>query len=130
MSIRRNNYCLFYSLICVCFLSAVIDVASGEYGHEYIDKMISLVDNGRCFNWTPYDAITENNYRIEKITGQLFDELEEEINPMHLRARSSSWEQFRTLYKRRTVQMWRDSVGMEFPLKQRELKQNKTNMER
>lgn len=88
----------------------MIDVASGEYGHEYIDKMISSVDNGRCLNWKPYDAITENNYRNEKISEQIYDELEEEINPKHLRARSSSWEQFCTLYKRRMVQMWRDSV--------------------
>lgn len=93
---------------------AVIDVASGEYGHEFIDKMISVVDNGRCLNWTPYDAIAENNYRNEKLYGQsqLIDELEEEINPKHLRARSSTWEQFWTLYKRRTIQMWRDSVGL------------------
>lgn len=90
----------------------MIDVASGEYGHEYIDKMISSVDNGRCLNWMPYDAITDNIYRNEKISGQYFDELEEEINPKHLRARSSNWEQFCTLYKRRTVQMWRDSVRL------------------
>lgn len=91
----------------------MIDVATGEYGHEYIDKMISSVDNGRCLNWAPYDAITENNYRNEKLTGEtlFLDELEEEINPKHLRSRSSSWEQFCTLYKRRTVQMWRDSVS-------------------
>lgn len=95
---------------------AVIDVASGEYGHEYIDKMISSVDNGRCLNWTPYDAaVTDNNYRNEKnLHSQFIDELEEEINPKHLRARSSSWEQFWTLYKRRTVQMWRDSVSRLF----------------
>lgn len=88
----------------------VIDVAIGEYGHEYIDKMISSVDNGRCLSWTPYETITDNNYRNEKNSGQYFDELEEEINPKHLRARSSNWEQFCTLYKRRTLQMWRDSV--------------------
>ena len=92
---------------------AVIDVASGEYGCEYIDKMISSVDNGRCLNWTPYDAVADNNYRNEKISEQYFDELEEEINPKHLRARSSNWEQFCTLYKRRTIQMWRDSVRLE-----------------
>lgn len=92
-------------------LFSVIDVATGEYGHEFIDKMISAVDNGRCLNWTPYDAITENNHRNEKMSGPCFDELIEEINPKHLRARSSSWEQFCTLYKRRSVQMWRDSVS-------------------
>lgn len=90
----------------------MIDVATGEYGHEYVDKMISLVDNGRCFNWIPYDAVAENNYRNEKFSEPNFDELEVEINPKHLRPRSSNWEQFCTLYKRRTVQMWRDSVGI------------------
>lgn len=102
-------------LILIKFIfSAVIDVATGEYGHEYIDKMISSVDNGRCLNWAPYDAITENNYCNEKLTGDtlFLDELEEDINPEHLRSRSSSWEQFWTLYKRRTIQMWRDSVSL------------------
>lgn len=90
----------------------MIDVCTGEYGHEYIDKMISIVDNGRCLSWTPYDAVTENNYRNEKISShsQFIEELEVEINPKHLRARSTFWEQFWTLYKRRSVQMWRDSV--------------------
>lgn len=96
------------------FKFTVIDVATGEYGHEYIEKMISSVDNGRCLNWTPYETITDNNYRNEKQSGQYFDELEEEINPKHLRARSTNWEQFCTLYKRRTVQMWRDSVRLKF----------------
>lgn len=96
------------------FQFAVIDVCTGEYGHDYIDKMISSVDNGRCLSWMPYDAVTDNNYRNEKISAHspFIDELEEEINPKHLRARSSSWEQFWTLYKRRTVQMWRDSVNI------------------
>lgn len=90
----------------------MIDVCTGEYGHEYIDKMISIVDNGRCLGWTPYDAVTENNYRNEKLSAhsQFIEELEVEINPKHLRARSTFWEQFWTLYKRRSVQMWRDSV--------------------
>lgn len=91
----------------------MIDVATGEYGHEFIDKMISSVDNGRCLSWTPYDAVTDsNNYRNDKMFNhaQFIDELEVEINPKHLKAKSSSWEQFVTLYKRRTTQMWRDSV--------------------
>lgn len=91
----------------------VIDVCTGEYGHEYIDKMISSVDNGRCLNWTPYDAITDNNNsRNQKyaLHAPFIDELEIEINPEHLRPRSSFWQQFWTLYKRRTTQMWRDTV--------------------
>lgn len=92
----------------------MIDVASGEYGHEFIDKMISLVDNGRCLGWTPYDAtVTRNNYKNEKCFEMICDEFEEEINPKHLRARSTYWQQFWTLYKRRTTQMWRDSVSIQ-----------------
>lgn len=101
---KKNLMKYFFSLL-------VIDVATGEYGFEYIDKMISAVDNGRCLNWTPYDAINaDNNYQNEKQSEQYVDEFEEEINPKHLRARSSFWEQFCILYKRRTLQMWRDSV--------------------
>lgn len=92
---------------------AVIDVASGEYGHEYIDKMISLVDNGRCLSWAPYDAVRENNYRNDKNLeiSPAFDEFDEEIDPKHLKPRSSNWQQFCILYRRRTIQMWRDSVS-------------------
>lgn len=103
------------------FHGTVIDVCTGEYGHEYIDKMISSVDNGRCSNWTPYDAITaDSNLRNQQqqqlqkyaIHAPFIDELEIEIDPQHLRARSSFWQQFWILYKRRTIQMWRDTVKM------------------
>lgn len=94
----------------------MIDVAAGEYGHEFIDKMISLVDNGRCLGWKPYDEnVAQKNYKNEKYSEMITDEFEEEINPKHLRARSTYWQQFWTLYKRRTLQMWRDSVKP-FPL--------------
>lgn len=90
---------------------AVIDVAAGEYGHEFIDKMISLVDNGRCLGWTPYDEnVAQKNITNEKYSEMITDEFEEEIDPKHLRARSTYWQQFWILYKRRTIQMWRDSV--------------------
>lgn len=93
----------------------MIDVCTGEYGHEYIDKMISSVDNGRCLSWTPYDAINNDNncLRNQQKYGAhapFIDELEIEIDPKHLRPRSSFWQQFWTLYKRRSVQMWRDTV--------------------
>lgn len=95
----------------------MIDVAAGEYGHEFIDKMISLVDNGRCLGWTPYDENVAQKYcKNEQYTTEMItDEFEEEINPKHLRARSTYWQQFWTLYKRRTLQMWRDSVKSIFP---------------
>lgn len=90
---------------------AAIDVASGEYGHEYVDKMITLVDNGRCDSWVPIDSIEyKNNRNNEKIPDSI-EEFDEEINPKHLESRSSFWTQFCTLYRRRTIQMWRDSVS-------------------
>lgn len=101
---------------------AVIDVASGEYGYEYVDKMISLVDNGRCCRWSPDDASEKKNgSETEKSLSSgdsvetMISSFEEDIDPKHLRARSSNWQQFCTLYKRRTTQMWRDSVN-EFDL--------------
>lgn len=93
-------------------LITVIDVASGEYGYEYVDKMISQIDNGRCYNWTPNYALEHlKNPKLSDIPDVPVEEFEEYINPKHLRARSTNWQQFCTLYKRRTTQMWRDSVS-------------------
>lgn len=90
----------------------MIDVASGEYGYEYVDKMIAMVDNGRCLQWTPPDSIEPmNNLRNERYLENVsIDEFEEEIDPKHLKPKSSNWQQFCVLFKRRTTQMWRDSV--------------------
>lgn len=86
-------------------------MASGEYGHEFVDKMVSLVDNGRCYNWMPVDSIEhKNNLNNEKMLENMV-EFEEEINPKCLKQRSSFWQQFCILYRRRTTQMWRDSVS-------------------
>lgn len=94
---------------------AVIEVASGEYGHEYVDKMISLVDNGRCLQWTPEDSIEPfNNRRNERYIEQAaIEEFEEDIDPKLLKPKSSNWHQFCILFKRRTKQMWRDSVRID-----------------
>lgn len=96
----------------------MIDVASGEYGYEYVDKMIALVDNGRCSRWSPGEGSDEKSGSTQTLShssGQsvetLITSFEEDINPEHLKARSSNWQQFCTLYKRRTTQMWRDSVS-------------------
>lgn len=84
-----------------------MEVSCGEYGPEYIDRMVQLVDNGKCHSWTPQisDQVKgESHHFVEH------DQLEQEIDPEYLRSRSSSWDQFRILYSRRTVQMYRDSV--------------------
>lgn len=96
----------------------MIDVASGEYGYEYVDKMISQVDNGRCYNWTTAEIDQKENLAIENPHDGndrcQMTEFEAEIDSKLLRARSSSWQQFCILFNRRTLQMWRDSVS-EFP---------------
>lgn len=73
--------------------------------------MISLVDNGRCYNWMPTDSIEYKNNRNNGKILESVEEFDEEINPKHLKSRSSFWKQFCVLYKRRTIQMWRDSVS-------------------
>lgn len=98
-----------------CYCVAVIDVASGEYGYEYVEKMISLVDNGRCGSWSPNALNGEQSGSEKSLSSGASAEtamttFDEEINPKQFRARSSNWQQFCILYKRRTTQMWRDSV--------------------
>lgn len=88
----------------------VLEVSSGEYGMEYIDRMISAVENGKCSRWTPFLAI--QNVLDEKEGGKdvkVYD-FEEEIDPKQLKCRSTSWDQFKVLFNRRWKQMWRDSV--------------------
>lgn len=89
----------------------VVEVASGEYGYEYIDKMIALVDNGRLIQWTPNsdNNIVPDNQLIEShAPDELYED--EEIDPRLLEPSSTAWDQFCVLFKRRTKQMWRDSV--------------------
>lgn len=85
----------------------VVEVSCGEYGSEYIDRMVQLVDNGKCHSWTPQISEQVKGGSHHSV---LDEQLEEEIDPEYLRSRSSSWEQFRILYSRRTIQMCRDSV--------------------
>jgi len=76
--------------------------------------MVTSIDNGRCYNWKPaLPGISDNNHTEKKTNGKTMEEINyfvEEINPECLKARATSWEQFRILHKRMTVQMWRDSV--------------------
>lgn len=89
----------------------MIDVASGEYGYEYVEKMISQVDNGRCINWIPNASDDKYDLERENVVEKQIHEFEAEIDPKQYMTSTSSWEQFCILYKRRTLQMWRDSVS-------------------
>lgn len=72
--------------------------------------MVAQIDNGKCHSWNPNMDSNEIDSQHEKNEFEM-EELVEEIDPRHLRARSSSWEQFKILYSRRIKQMCRDSVG-------------------
>ncbi len=76
---------------------------------EYIDRMVSTVENGKCYKWTPFLAI-QNVLDGSEANGNMIHEFEEDIDPKQLKCRSTSWDQFKVLFKRRWKQMWRDSV--------------------
>lgn len=89
----------------------VVEVSCGEYGMEYIDRMVSAAENGKCFRWTPLLAV--QNILDESGDGEksgVIEEFEEDIDPKQLKCRSTSWDQFKVLFNRRWKQMWRDSV--------------------
>lgn len=33
------------------FYFTVIEVSSGEYGPQYVEKMVIAIDNGKCSQW-------------------------------------------------------------------------------
>lgn len=96
----------------------VIEVCSGEYGDEYIDKMIEKADNGKYLKWKPKnengddDDDNESEHSIDENsnTKKRCEQFEIEINPKWLKAKSSNWDQFQILYNRQTKLMWRNSV--------------------
>lgn len=65
-----------------------------------------MVDNGRIIQWTPDVAQCQ---RIDPHAPHA--DFIDEIDPKLLEPSSSNWHQFCVLFKRRTKQMWRDSVG-------------------
>ncbi|CAO1322623.1 unnamed protein product [Diamesa serratosioi] len=93
----------------------IIDVASGEYGHEYLDKMISSVDNGRVLKWTPgidlnrYELADTINNNLPEDTINQFSQFEEEIDSRHLKSKCSNWQQFCVLFRRSSRQIYRNT---------------------
>lgn len=98
----------------------VIDVASGEYGHEYLDRMVELIDNGRINCYKPPSHI------IEKIDKNFIDrndnqfnansndlkQMEDEIDPKNLKFKCSSWQQFCVLFRRASRQIYCNKVSI------------------
>lgn len=93
--------------------STVIEVASGEYGHEYLNRMVEMIDNGRVTSWRPSDD-THDRYKklYNFIEYQEFPQFEEEINPSNLQFKCSGWEQFTILFRRLSKQMYRNKVKL------------------
>ncbi|XP_059614428.1 ATP-binding cassette subfamily G member 4 isoform X2 [Phlebotomus argentipes] len=85
----------------------IVEVSSGEYGGEYLEKMVSSVSNGR-YTWTPSieSAKSGENSSGSQELAQM-EAFDVEIDPKDLK-RASSWHQFCILLKRMTIQMWRD----------------------
>lgn len=77
---------------------------------EYIDRMVSAVENGKCYRWTPFLAIQSVLDESDGKKTEIIHEFEEDIDPKQLKCRSTSWDQFKVLFNRRWKQMWRDSV--------------------
>lgn len=91
----------------------MIEVSCGEYGFEFVDKMVTSVANGKCDSWTPAldsKMIGENRNEITETPPRSnMEQFEEEFDPAEFKTQTSNWEQFRILHKRMTIQMWRDS---------------------
>lgn len=93
-------------------------MASGEYGHEYLDRMVELIDNGRIINYKPSSKIIEkihdnamdrygNQFNVENVE---LKQMEEEINPKNLKFKCSGWQQFCVLFRRASKQIYYNKV--------------------
>lgn len=94
---------------------AVIEIASGEYGLEYVDKMTEFIDNGRVISWKPSADIQDrytSKYNYSKNTQEDFSQFEEEINPSNLKMKCSSFQQFLVLFRRASKQIYRNRVRL------------------
>lgn len=88
----------------------MIEVSCGEYGFEYVDKMVTSVANGKCNVWTPaVDSKAGKATVADPFPQTNVARFEQEIDPAEFKTKTTNWEQFRILHKRMTIQMWRDS---------------------
>ena len=92
-------------------------MAAGEYGTEYLEKMVNLVENGSVLKWYPPDS--QSTYSKPSTDSHIgtdnnmhsIDKFIEEINPKLLKSKASWGLQFRILVIRMLKQMWRDKVS-------------------
>lgn len=69
--------------------------------------------NGYCYNWRiqnleDHNLPTTSNTLSPNI--DISDDINHEINLNYLKAKTTSWQQFEILYRRRTFQIFRNSV--------------------
>ncbi|CAO1388150.1 unnamed protein product [Diamesa serratosioi] len=83
----------------------IVELASGEYGNNYIERMIEKIDNGRVRRWKP--LIENTNEIIEDC-----DPICLEISPSLLKSRCTSWQQFVILFKRESTKIYRNRTNV------------------
>ena len=83
----------------------VVELASGEYGNNYIEQMIEKIDNGRVCRWST--SIKNTNDIVN------CDPINLEINPTLLKRKCTSWQQFSILFKRESTKIYRNRVSLQ-----------------
>lgn len=91
----------------------IIELASGEYGTGYIAPMVEMVDNGRVINWQPSSDNQDRYVKVYNFKNNIFKSqeipsIEEGINSNNLKFKCSSWEQFKILFRRSNLQIYRN----------------------
>lgn len=82
----------------------MIEVSSGDYGN-YVDRMVTAIDNGRCHRWNRAVARSEEVSAITKSSTTVCDS--HDIKHLY-DFESSPWVQFQVLAYRMILQQWRD----------------------
>lgn len=86
---------------------------------DCLDKMVSIVDNGKIYKWTPslsdLDAsITRRKDRAGNFSNNRMvksvESFVEEITPKYLKSKCSSFQQFCILFRRMSKQIYRNKV--------------------
>lgn len=92
-----------------------MEVASGEYGREYLDKMVEHIDNGRRISYKPSSNIIEQydkifDYKIDEVEKKDIIQMEEELDSNNLKFKCTSWQQFIVLFRRASKQIYNNKV--------------------
>lgn len=105
-----------FSLIIIFWFQKVIDVSSGEYGRENVDRLVNNVKNGYCYNWgiqNIEDSMLPTTSNTFSSNIDITEDINHEISSKYLKAKTTSWQQFKILYRRRNFQMFRNSVTIQ-----------------